>query len=190
DRPRRRRVDPWNDPARQAKFRHAVDLIKLGVDPNSEQVNKLLLEASVGVFRQPDPFDGIPEEERREWLLYLLWGIQAGYAPEDASHHCEWLKRNGWDSPTQWHNEGDAYRRRRGFTQISDDTKESWTVLLKQYCDAALVEIEAEIRRLAEEHQTKIQRAEEEKGSNGPAPERLLVARGAPRSSNSHRKDK
>ena len=97
DRPRRRRVDPWNDPTKQAKFRHAVDLIKLGVDPNSEQVNKLLREASVGVFRQSDPFDGIADEERREWLLYLLWGIQAGYAPEDASQHCEWLKRNGWD---------------------------------------------------------------------------------------------
>jgi hypothetical protein len=164
DRPRRRRVDPWNDPAKQAKFRHAVDLIKLGVDPNSEQVNKLLLEASVCVFHSPDPFANISDEQRREWLLYLLWGIQAGYSPEYASHYCEWLKRNGWNSPTEWHNdEGDTYRSRRAMTQMSDETKESWAALLKHHCHTPLADIEAEIRRLADEHQTKIQRAEEEK---------------------------
>jgi len=164
DRPRRRRVDPWNDPAKQAKFRHAADLIKLGVDPNSEQVNKLLLEASVGVFYSPDPFADISDEQRHEWLLYVLWGIQAGYPPEYASHHCEWLKRNGWDSPTEWHSdEGDTYRSRRAMKQMSEETKESWEALLKHHCHTPLAEIEAEIRRLADEHQTKIQRAEEEK---------------------------
>src|SRR6516164_7999785 len=43
------------------------------------------------------------------------------YWPETAGHYVEWLKRNGWNSPSEWHGEeGDKYRKRLGMRPVHD----------------------------------------------------------------------
>ena len=87
---RGRRVDAWDDPTRQAKFAHAIDLMKLEVDPHSEQVAKLL---------QPDlVIKNTPARvgTHREWYLFILflvrewnwWPEAAAAASLKVAHAC------------------------------------------------------------------------------------------------------
>jgi ParB-like chromosome segregation protein Spo0J len=75
NRPHRRRVNAWNDPAKQAKLQHAVDLIKLGVDPNSEQVNKLIRESAACVIERAGYriFAHCTPAGERDWHLFILF---------------------------------------------------------------------------------------------------------------------
>jgi len=58
---------------KRAKFEHAVDLVRMGADPNSEKVAKLLREAPLATFESPgyNMFANCTEEEKREWHVFL-----------------------------------------------------------------------------------------------------------------------
>jgi hypothetical protein len=129
---RRRRPNSFDDPAKQAKFSHAVDLIKLGVDPNSEQVSKLIREASFCVIGSPpgsyDPLAGRSDEERREWHVFMLFLVQEhGCPPQGASMHIEWVLQRPFQNIAEWLGEaGDKFRKQLTIKALPEATKESW----------------------------------------------------------------
>lgn len=63
------------------------------------------------------------------------------------AHYCEWLLRNGWNSPGEWHSiEGDRYRSRLGMRAMKPKVKKDWPEFLERYRDNQISSIEAEIR--------------------------------------------
>jgi hypothetical protein len=102
------------------------------------------------VLQYPDPFDGTPQEELLEWHLFMLWQMQHGRYSEDAGHHCEWLKRNRWTSPSEWFGEiGDRLRKAWGMHSLAAETKTDWFSFLAKNCNLPRDDIEAEMLRLA-----------------------------------------
>lgn len=144
-----RKNDPWNDPVKIAKMRHVCDILSMGADPNGEKVQKLIREASVCTIHDPgyDPFAGRTEEEKREWLLFMLFLLRhCGFPPEHAGHHVEWLLRNGWNTLAEWlGNEGDKYREVRNMKPCASDLKEAWRAFAAQHVSRALPELVAEL---------------------------------------------
>ena len=62
---------------------------------SGEELVQACLDAGVGVIvsRGYNPFHGRSDDERREWLLFILWLTSRERAPGDASDHVEWLLR-------------------------------------------------------------------------------------------------
>ena len=149
-----RRVDPWDDPTKRAKVDHAIDLIKLGVDPNSKPVNKLLHEGSAFVMQSPpgsyDPLHGRSDEEKREWHLFMLFLARVhGWHPEAASQHVEWVLQRPFQNVAEWlGQDGDKFRNVNCIALVLDATKRAWRAFLEQD-NRPLPEIIAELEALA-----------------------------------------
>ena len=145
DRPKRKRHDgSWDDPVKQAKFRHAADLIGMGADPNGEKVAKLLREAShhrhqnsrLQSLRWPDrggtsrmaPVHDLPELRPRR---RSRWRRAAGRLRSRRLYLAAALPKRG----------GVAGRRRRNILaeswgrNISDGFKTGWADFLLEHRD-------------------------------------------------------
>jgi Protein of unknown function (DUF3102) len=107
----------------------------------SAMVAGLGLQAAAKAFviQLPDPFAETPEEELQEWHLFALWHMaKTRLRNADAYHHCEWLKRTGWISPSEWMSEvGDRLRKCWGMRPMPAETKASWFAFLAEHCDLA-----------------------------------------------------
>jgi ParB-like nuclease domain len=153
----RRRVDPWNDPTKRAKFDHAIDLIKLGVDPNSKQVDKLLHEGSAFVMKSPpgsyDPFYGRSEVEQRDWILF---GWFIGNGSESAFDHVEWLLHRPFQNVEEWLGpEGDRCRANWRMKPVPDKCRKAWAKFHAEHAHMTKEDIDAELKRIRAEHHTR-----------------------------------
>jgi len=118
---------------------------------NSATVADLGLQAAAKVITltYPDPFSGKPAEELLEWCLYAVFVMRLGVRNEDATHRCEWLARNGWDSPTQWYSEeGDRLRKAWRMPPIPAEAKAEWFAFLAENCGRSKEDVDAEAERL------------------------------------------
>ena len=144
---RRHADDPWDDPVKTAKMRHAVDLIEMGADPNEEKVVKLLREASSVTFKTPryEPLAGRSEAERLEWHLFMLFlsfdqaAGRAGGEPQGVANHVEWILQRPFQNVAEWlGEEGDKFRRRPlGSSPISEQFKTDWAAFLASIATAS-----------------------------------------------------
>lgn len=102
------------------------------------------------ILRMPDPFAESPETELVEWSLFTLFLMKrCGWHGDNATHHCEWLKRTGWDSPSQWFGEeGDRYRTFQKMPILRVKTKKSWHTFLTANIDRSHDDINAESLRI------------------------------------------
>ncbi len=157
DRPKRKRRDDWDDPVGQAKFRHAVDLIEMGADPNGEKVAKLLRQASSTVIETPnyDPFAGRTEAERLEWHLFMIYlsfdpdAGRAGGEPQGVASHVEWILQRPFQNVAEWlGDEGETFRRRTWGGSISDGFKAGWADFLAEHRDWSLERVATHLESL------------------------------------------
>jgi hypothetical protein len=99
-------------------------------------------------IHMPDPFAETPSEQMREWLLYSLFSLRdwpAGWPLEELGHQMEWLKRNGWNLPSEWlGEEGDAYRKRLGMRPPPKKVKRAWEKFLADAGEKSFADVEAE----------------------------------------------
>jgi hypothetical protein len=87
-------------------------------------------------LQYPDPFDGTPPEELLEWHLFMLWQMRQGRRCENAGHHCEWLKRNCWASPSEWLGQvGDRLRKSWGMRPMPANLNANWFSFLAESCN-------------------------------------------------------
>jgi ParB-like chromosome segregation protein Spo0J len=152
---RRRDDDPWDNPVGVAKMRHAVDLMEMGADPNSEKVVKLLREAT---FKTPryDPLAGRSEAKRLEWHLFMLFlsfdqaAGRAGGEPQGVATHVEWILQRGFQNVAEWlGHEGDQFRRRSlGSSPISEQFKSEWAAFLAKHRERELADVVKELETL------------------------------------------
>jgi len=165
DEPRRQKPDPWNghpwnDPTKQAKFAHAVDLIKLGVDPYSEQVAALMQQATAVTIidKSYDPFAGRSEAEIVEWYLltaFLSFDASAGrdgHQPKDALLRVEWILQRPFQNVAEWLGpEGDKFRNHWDMRPLTDEFKTAWAAFLAERRDYTQADADRELERLQDE---------------------------------------
>jgi hypothetical protein len=154
---RRRQVDPWNDPTKQAKFQHVVDLIKLGVDPNSEQVSKLLRGASVMVIKDTAyrVFARCTPAGERDWHLFILFlSKEWNWYPEHAAAHVEYLSQKQFMDPDEWlGEEGSRFRQSMlpKLREPSDKFRLAWATFKEANKDKSQADIIAETEAIYKE---------------------------------------
>jgi hypothetical protein len=88
-----------------------MKIAKSGMD--SATVADLGLKSAVNalLIHLADPWDEQPEEAKREWLIYMLFGCSNGTRLEVVEYYAHWMQRNGFDTPSMWiGEEGDRYR--------------------------------------------------------------------------------
>jgi hypothetical protein len=162
DDPQLRRPNPWDDPNKQAKFHHAIDLIKLGVDPNSERVATLIEQASAHAIKTPGyrPFAHCTEAGEREWRLFILFlAREWNWNPEHAAEHVEYLSQKQFKDPDEWlGEEGRRFRHgwwpsamRRKQNEPSDEFKQAWAAFKQENAEKPQAEIIAETEAIYKE---------------------------------------
>jgi ParB-like chromosome segregation protein Spo0J len=157
DRPRRQRVNAWNDPAKQAKFQRAGDLIRLGVDPNSDQVNKLIRESAACVIENAGYriFAHCTAAGERDWHLFILFLTREwNWHPEGAAYHVEYLSQKQFMDPDEWlGEEGERFRRCSigGVKDISAEFKQAWASFKQANSGRTQAEIIAETEAIYQE---------------------------------------
>jgi hypothetical protein len=165
--------DPWNDPTKQAKFAHAIDLIKHGVDPNSAEVAALIQQASVFVFEQSSPFAHCTQAGEREWHLFILFlSHKRNWShPEAAARHVEYLLRKEFKDPDEWlGEEGRRFRHgwwpsemRRNQNEPSDEFKQAWAAFKQANAEKSQADIIAETEAIYRERGPLNERARKRK---------------------------
>ena len=158
---KRRRDDAWNDPTRKAKLHHAIDLIEMGADPNSEKVVKLMHAASACTFTTPgyDPLAGRTDAEKLEWHLFMLFlsfdraAGRAGGEPQGVAAHVEWVLQRSFQNVAEWlGEEGDKFRRHNMLVlarpPISDRFKADWAAFLARHRQRELADVIKELESL------------------------------------------
>lgn len=119
-------------------------IAKLGL--KSETVAFLGIKAASEAITvaYPDPFAEKSDEDRREFMIFMLFGIKSGAGPEFVVGYNEWLARQGWKSPSEWIGEtGDNWRKLWGMKPTSDDDKAAWTEFRDGYAEATAAEVKA-----------------------------------------------
>lgn len=123
---------------KHAKFNHALDLIKHGVDPNSEEVGKLFREAAATVIKSAPGGGGYrvfahcTEAGERDWYLFILFlSKEWNWWPEYAALHVEYLSQKQFMDPDEWlGEEGRRFRQPNPslveINEPSDKFKQSW----------------------------------------------------------------
>jgi hypothetical protein len=129
-------------PAKTAKLEHAIDLMRMGEDPNSEKVVKLIREASSFVIESPagayDPFAGRSDEERREWHVFMLFlVVKCRWSPQGAASHVEWLCQRPFQTVAEWMGD-DKWRAAQEMRSISAQLKEAWATFAAAHADQTL----------------------------------------------------
>jgi ParB-like chromosome segregation protein Spo0J len=136
ERERKRCEKEWAEwgatPERRAKMEHALDLLGMGVDPNSEKVTKLIREASVQVIESVgyDPLAGRSEAEKLEWHLFMLFlsfdevAGRGGGEPQEVASHVEWILQRPFQNLSEWlGEEGEKFRKAHRMCAISEQFK-------------------------------------------------------------------
>jgi ParB-like chromosome segregation protein Spo0J len=167
DRPRRRQVDQWDDPdpTKRAKLDHALDLIKLGVDPNSDQVNTLIRKSAACVMEDAGYriFAHCTPAGERDWHLFILFlSREWNWHPEGAACHVEYLSQKQFMDPDEWlGEEGERFRRRSigGVKRISEEFKQAWASFKQANGDRSQAEIIAETEQIYKQRLTVTARA-------------------------------
>lgn len=84
-----------------------------------------------------DPFAGCDEAAKREWLLFVLFGIRWA--------HVEWILQRPFSTVDEWlGDEGAEFRRRIRCAEPSEKFKADWIAFRKLRSGKPLAEIEAE----------------------------------------------
>lgn len=142
-----------------AKFKHAIGLIKHGVDPNSEEVQKLFREASIAVIKNAagggvyHVFAHCTEAGERDWYLFILFlSKEWNWWPEYAAAHVEYLSQKQFTDPDEWlGEEGRRFRRWPGGNEPSDEFKRAWVTFKETNSGRSQAEINAEIEVIYKE---------------------------------------
>ena len=123
----------------------------LGLKSATVAVLGLNAAAKTIMLQYPDPFADDPEDVLTEWNLYGLYLMRSGIPNEHAGHRCEWLRRNGWNSPSEWFsNDGDRYRKKLGFRPMPAEVKTEWSEFLAENRSRSPEHIGAEVIRITE----------------------------------------
>jgi hypothetical protein len=129
-----------------------IDLLKMGVDPNSEKVARLIREASVYVVETPgyDPFAGCTEDEKCEWHVFMLFlACQHGWLPQGAAQHVEWVLQRPFVTVTEWMGEeGDKFRNTQRMNPVTEKVKQQWQDFAAEYRGRDLPSLFAELTAL------------------------------------------
>jgi hypothetical protein len=130
---------------KQAKMEHAIGLIEAGVDPRSEKVSKLLLEASVHIIKDSgyDPFHGRSDQEVRDWHLFILFlVVEHGYPVDGAGMHVEWVLQRPFQNVDEWlGDEGAKFRKGWRPRAVSPQIMERWRAFLDEHAGKSTADI-------------------------------------------------
>ena len=143
--------------AKTAKFEHAIGLIKHGVDPNSEEVQKLFLEAAGTVIKSGGGyrvFAHCTEAGERDWHLFILFlSKEWNWFPEHAARHVEYLSQKQFMNPDEWlGEEGRRFRKQPGSgNEPSDEFKQAWAAFKEPNSGRSQAEIIAETEAILKE---------------------------------------
>ncbi len=140
---------------KQAKFQHAIDLIGLGVDPNSEKVTRLLREGSACVIKDSGyrVFYHCTPAGERDWHLFILFlSREWGWFPENAAQHVEYLSQKQFMDPDEWlGEEGRRFRRWSVQNEPSDEFKQAWATFKEANSGRSQADIIAETEAIYKE---------------------------------------
>jgi ParB-like chromosome segregation protein Spo0J len=129
---------------KRAKFEHAIDLVKMGVDPNSEKVAKLMREASLVTFETSgyDMFANCTEDEKREWHVFLLFLVKREGAAVDGgvAEHIEWILQRQFKTVEEWLGPGGK--------KLPAKYIEIWRVFAAEHAGMTIADIGAELDRI------------------------------------------
>jgi Protein of unknown function (DUF3102) len=130
-----------------------MKIAKSGLE--SATVADLGLKAAAKAFSGPypfyDPFNDGAEDQRREWLVFVLFLCRRySRSVQGAWDHSYWLARRDFETPSEWLGaEGEKWRRIWGIGP-QDDVEPQWLAFLEQHRKRAVDEIEAELRAIAD----------------------------------------
>jgi hypothetical protein len=123
-----------------------------------EELIDFCIANGVGVIQSPgyDPFAGRTEAEKLEWLVFTLFlsfdraARRAGFDPDDARQHVEYLLQRPFQNVDDWLGPGgEQWRRVCGFSrQPSEEFKADWAAFRDAHRHAARADIEAEFEAL------------------------------------------
>lgn len=126
-------------------------LAKSGATPEAIADLGMNAAAKAIYLQMPDPFAETPEPEMAEWIAYAVWQAKEGRHPQHTTHHCEWLKRNGWASPSEWMSEvGDRLRKSWTMKPMPAEVRKSWLTYWAENCDRSSADLKEELQRICE----------------------------------------
>jgi hypothetical protein len=113
---------------------------------------------NVAVFKDEscNPFAGRSKAEQREWLAFILFlscdlaAGRAGFKPEEAADHVEYLLQRPFQNVDEWMGpEGDEWRRRCGGQyQPTDGMRTAWAAFRNAHRNVTQDNLETEHRAL------------------------------------------
>src|SRR5262249_40168965 len=89
----------------QNTIRAVADLVRQGVDPNSDVIQRMMRDASIITIETPgyNPFCKSTEEEQREWHVFALFLMKVNWwSGEGAWHRIEWILQRQFPSVGEW----------------------------------------------------------------------------------------
>ncbi len=129
---------------KRAKLAHAVDLISMGADPNSEKVVKLMREASLVTFETSsyDPFHHVAEEDRKDWYLFMLFLVkhEGAVVSGGVADHIEWILQQQFKTVEEWLGPGGK--------KLSAEFIEVWRAFAAEHASLTIADINAELNRI------------------------------------------
>src|SRR5262249_23703091 len=96
-----------------------------------------------------DPFHGRSDEEKREWMIFVLFLVRKhNYTPQGAFAHFEWVQQRPFQNVVEWlGSEGDKFREQWG-RPISDNAKAAWREFLAERRTISAEEVDAELTEI------------------------------------------
>ena len=134
--------------ALSSDVRKLFEFAKQTEDLSGEELVQACLDASVGIITSPgyDKFAGRSDDDRREWMLFILWLGGRWFSARGAAHHVEWLPQRPFENVAEWlGDEGGKFRAQWGMRQIPEVFKTQWSSFLAERRSLTEAEIEAEL---------------------------------------------
>jgi hypothetical protein len=127
---------------------------------SGEALLEFCVANNVGVMHDPnyDPFARCSDAEHQEWLVFVLFlsydgaAGRAGFDPDEAWHHVEYLLQRPFQNVDEWLGpEGDDWRRKCGSSnyQPTDGMRVAWAAFRDARRHLTLADIDAEGRTLS-----------------------------------------
>ena len=120
---------------------------------SGEALVEFCIANNIAFIKSPsyNPFAGRSEGEKLEWkvfTLFLSWerGVRAGFDPDEAWMHVEYLLQRPFQNVDEWLGpDGDEWRRRCGGKyQPTEEMRGAWAAFRDAHRHATLGDIEAE----------------------------------------------